>query len=310
MIGIYHSRDLDGFCSGAIIKKRHPNALMIGYDYGEPIPDIPETDTIVIADVSFPMDQMHTLSKKCKKLIWIDHHISAINGYYQWMADMQYKPFMDVILDSTKSACEGAWKYFFNRPVPPMVELLGKYDTWREANTPEWNNRILPFQYGMRAICNSLDTFPEDVLSLVPDFEIECTIAGRAIIAYQAKIDEKSCRDGAFEIDFDGYRAICLNSNNFSSITFKSIYDPARHDLMLGFKYNGKFWVVSIYTDKDIDLSKLAKARGGGGHAKAAGFEMDDITELWSNQAAISNALSHIYKQEDEAIENFVKRKL
>ncbi len=36
MIGIYHSADLDGFTSGAIIKRKYPNAKMIGYDYGNP----------------------------------------------------------------------------------------------------------------------------------------------------------------------------------------------------------------------------------------------------------------------------------
>lgn len=31
MIGLYHSEDLDGFTSGAIIKLKYPEAKMIGY---------------------------------------------------------------------------------------------------------------------------------------------------------------------------------------------------------------------------------------------------------------------------------------
>ena len=48
----------------------------------------------------------------------------------------------------------------------------------------------------------------------------------------------------------------------------------------MAFKYDGKIkkWVVSLYTTKiNIDVSKIAKLYGGGGHKGAAGFVSDDI---------------------------------
>jgi hypothetical protein len=33
----YHSADLDGHCSGAIIKQKYPDCEMIGINYGETI---------------------------------------------------------------------------------------------------------------------------------------------------------------------------------------------------------------------------------------------------------------------------------
>ena len=35
---IYHSADLDGVCSGAIMRRAFPEATMLGYDYGQPFP--------------------------------------------------------------------------------------------------------------------------------------------------------------------------------------------------------------------------------------------------------------------------------
>ena len=46
----YHSKDLDGWCSGAIVKKAHPDCVMIGIDYGDSFPwgEVSKDDIIVI----------------------------------------------------------------------------------------------------------------------------------------------------------------------------------------------------------------------------------------------------------------------
>jgi hypothetical protein len=60
MIGICHSRDLDGYTSGAILKLKYPEIKLIGYDYGQPIPwdQIPVGEAVIMADVSLPMSDM------------------------------------------------------------------------------------------------------------------------------------------------------------------------------------------------------------------------------------------------------------
>ena len=50
-----------------------------------------------------------------------------------------------------------------------------------------------------------------------------------------------------------------------------------KYDICMPFYYNGKkhAWSHSLYTNKDdVDCSYIAKALGGGGHQKAAGFTM------------------------------------
>jgi oligoribonuclease NrnB/cAMP/cGMP phosphodiesterase (DHH superfamily) len=40
---------------------------------------------------------------------------------------------------------------------------------------------------------------------------------------------------------------------------------------------------VSLYTTKDeVDCSIIAKSNGGGGHKKAAGFRVEDISKIFS----------------------------
>jgi hypothetical protein len=287
MICIYHNRDLDGFCSGAIVKRRYPDAVMIGFDYGQSLPELPEGEAIVMIDVSLPMPEMYRLAARSGwNMVWIDHHKSAIEQYKQFLlpppnplkegeTEQPCEPFLTAVLDERHAACEIAWKHLFpGERVPDVVELLGKYDTWTDFGTGEWNDLIYPFQFGMRIRCNSVETFPTNMFMPFGPHGLIAGIAseGRLVLKYQAQYSELICRASAFEMDFEGYRCICLNACGLNSETFKSVYDEGKHDIMLLFYSNGKKKTVSLYTKKNIDVSAIAKKYGGGGHKQAAGF--------------------------------------
>jgi oligoribonuclease NrnB/cAMP/cGMP phosphodiesterase (DHH superfamily) len=285
MICIYHNRDLDGYTSAAIVKLKYPFAILIGYDYGQPFPwgDIPKGMTVIMVDVSIPIIDMRALAIRSGQFTWIDHHISAINEFnLEKGKDVDLKS-INAVLENGISACEGAWKYLFpDLRIPKAVQLLGEYDTWRNSDKQRWENEILPFQFGMRERCNSAETFPLWLLTQDDEEDIiEIIKQGKTILNYNAKVNEAQCKKNAFEIEFEGLRAICLNGGGFNSDVFKSVYDESKHDIMMPFQFNGKFWVISLYTTKDhIDCSVIAKSKGGGGHKKAAGFQTTDISFL------------------------------
>jgi nanoRNase/pAp phosphatase (c-di-AMP/oligoRNAs hydrolase) len=41
-----------------------------------------------------------------------------------------------------------------------------------------------------------------------------------------------------------------------------------------------KYWTISLYTQKDIDVSVIATKWKGGGHRKACGWQVKDITKV------------------------------
>lgn len=288
MIIIYHSRDVDGFASGAICKRKYPDATLIGYDYGQPFPwdkISPEEDVIMI-DVSLPMDDMLKLARHIEgKFTWVDHHISAINEFNNFKIDGP--GWITAVLENGIAACELAWKYLFpEEPMPEAILLLGEYDTWRNQNKKKWDEEILPFQFGLRMYCTSPETFPESLFqnnTLSPVIDI--INQGDTVLMYLDQYNAGQCKKAAFEINFLGHRAICLNGGGFNSDVFKSVYDPKKHDIMMPFQFNGKFWVVSLYTTKeDVNCSHIAKMLGGGGHAKASGFQFTSgIDELFKD---------------------------
>lgn len=86
MICIYHNKDLDGYCSGAIVKLKYPDCKMIGYDYGQPLELDITGEPIIMVDVSVPMTTMKKLSQLSNhQLTWIDHHASAIKDYNEYI---------------------------------------------------------------------------------------------------------------------------------------------------------------------------------------------------------------------------------
>lgn len=285
MICFYHSKDLDGYCSGAIVKKMFPECEMIGYDYGQPFPfDKCKNEVVIMVDVSLSMRDMWILSDICS-LTWIDHHFSAIKDYHEFCNIRT--PHMITVLQDGISACEGAWNYFFEgEPMPTSVQLLGEYDTWRNKDQVRWRTKVLPFQFGMRLICNTAESFPQILLTKSADANIRGSHVlndGHTVLKYQEQSNAIACK-AAFEGIFSGYRVIALNIAGANSQAFDSVYDPTRHDIMMPFFFDGKMWKVSMYATKDdIDVSTIAKNHGGGGHKHAAGFRVNKLKDVFPN---------------------------
>ena len=176
-ICIYHSIDLDGWMSGAIVKhwwksqnklngqqvddqivieEGEPDVIvspfgtlsMLGWNHGDDIPDLSGYDKIIICDITFPTNVMtdiwHNLSQE---LVWIDHHESSIDNNSALV--------FEGIQDTKFAACELTWKYFFpNEPMPEIVRLLGRYDCFGHKGTDE-ETKVIEFQYGARQLISN-----------------------------------------------------------------------------------------------------------------------------------------------------------
>ena len=273
----FHSADLDGHCSGAIVKYKFPKCELHGITYGYKFPFniISKDDIVYMVDFSLqPVKEMIDLYNIVgKNLIWIDHHITAIENVYKENPELEFSG----IRKNGTAACILTWNYLFpDKELPKTVELLGRYDVW------DISEEILQFQYGFRT---NPDTWPNKQDELWKQcFETNTSIypilhIGKIILNYEQKQNEIYCRSCAFEITFEGLKALAVNKRLTSSQLFDSIWDNKKYDMMItfGIKKNG-FWDVSFYSDKkDIDVSKIADKYGGGGHKGAAGCQFKEL---------------------------------
>ena len=268
----YHKADLDGECSGAIVKYYHKETELFPFDYGEEFPwdKITPEDKVFMVDVSLPRNDMIKLKTSVWYFVYIDHHISKINE----LKDL----FFGGIQEDGTAACILTWKYF-NKSLktPETIKLLGYYDVWKI------DDDVLDFQYGMR----SLDTNPEnqDLWSML--FANNKLIhlikeIGRSIRKYQDKIDKKDILDFSFKTKFRDYSVLALNKTTGSSLIFKDHPDYKNVDILMVFGWIGDKWKISLYTLKDdIDVSLICKEFNGGGHRQASGFKLDILTDSW-----------------------------
>jgi oligoribonuclease NrnB/cAMP/cGMP phosphodiesterase (DHH superfamily) len=275
IICIYHSIDLDGFLSAAIVKKKFPDAKLIGWNHGEAIPDVPSNHNVVICDIAFPMEKMDEIATKSESFTWIDHHISSIKKYEEYQKTHPVKWTTNLARNGALiGACELTWKYFMKTAMPQAVKMLGAYDSFRHKGTKDEFD-ILCFELAAQAEANS----PETALAFLtmPDRNIEDMIDEGHIIFNYEKIKAIDAYKQGFPVTFNGKKFIIMNGDRMNVTNYGIDYHKDGYDGSGCFWYDGKIWHFSVYCDNDeIDCSEIAKKYGGGGHRGASGFEPSD----------------------------------
>lgn len=305
IVCFFHRTDLDGHASGALVKIKYPDAIMIGIDYADNETvdrllnkhDFLVGATIYMVDFSLSLDEMKKLSAIAKKLIWMDHHQSAIKQIIPYNIKLPIEN-METHTSFTDAGCEIVWKALFaNQPgfgseLPAFILRLGRYDVWEHGH-PD----TLAFQYGMLAEETNPQEIPWvkfnesgelniwqqlyiDFISSIDHDKIYQTLVsnGRGIMKFVQHEHKEYVNQYAFDCQFKGIPAIAVNRLRVNSSVFNSIWNPDKYKFMIAFGWTGTTWRFSLYTTHDdIDMSDIAKqiSPNGGGHRKAAGFSSE-----------------------------------
>lgn len=296
---IHHSADYDGIFCREIARKFLPDALLVGWDFGDPPIQLPDEGKIYVMDL--PLDAgtgMAEITKHLDRVVWIDHHKSSIQRVEEMGITVPgYR------IDGV-AACRLAWQYFSptsrnpqtfalpdkqaftDRTVsePLAVRLAGEYDIWDHRD----NDADVAFQFGLDAQKELQWGFllgfdgaerygPSNYCSsLVND--------GRAAMQCYAKRDADIMRSRSFKVKFEELNFLALNTARCNSNSFAALDKPETgHDGLLAFFWTGETWSVSMYHAahrKDLDLSAIAVKYGGGGHRGACGFRAEKVPFL------------------------------
>ena len=263
----FHSADLDGHCSGAIVLDKYPDCEMFGINYGDPFPwdSIEPGEVVFMVDFSLqPFTDMLRLYSACC-LVWIDHHKTALAA-----RDAAGVLFAGIQEDGI-GACALTWRHLHQSRIPYGVQLLAEYDVWKHDDA-----NCLPFQYGMRL---EISLPGSAVWPRVFGTELaDIILRGETVLAYERKQSEAYAQSCAFETSLMGLRCVAMNRMLTNSKAFDAVVDPDRHDAMLTFGYRKGRWTCSLYSAReDVDVSAVALQLGGGGHKAAAGFQCQEL---------------------------------
>lgn len=283
----YHSRDLDGWMSAAILMYSGydlDTTMYIGWDYGQPVPGIPRgVENIAIVDICFPMPVMEDLAKKYN-VLWIDHHKSSIEEFrsYPWKEGSNIIAILPQD-DELIAACELTWDHFQAKE-SELVTLLGAYDCFRHKDTTI-EMEVLHFQYGARAKMNNPNDCYRYLLAEAQD-ENSGTVSsimeiGKGIYHYLVNDTEALLKrtgkilikDGENEWLFAIVNRDRINPSNFG-INYHTRFGVDGFACW-SYDHTTRNYICSLYSEV-VDCSVIAKKLSGGGHKGAAGFVTKD----------------------------------
>lgn len=329
---IYHDADFDGKLSNEVcrfhLKRLHPDATIhsYGWDYGRPLPtDEQRTrritveggsanttyqwedyDDIYIVDLS--VDELMGRAELRDKIVWIDHHKSAIEKWDKPTfgrpendggPDYALTPFDGIRIDGV-AACRLCWQWFdrgeedyantelgkrlfIDRLVdePELLRLAGEYDVWDHRDP---NGKAL--QLGLRALS---DHKLNGLINQQFAWEIqtrgngeinhlaEAISIGHSIKSYCDKQNDEYSAAYARTLQWEGLTFCALNiGQRGNSDLLRGGLKP-EHQAGFAWRHTGDGVMVSLYHvpgHEHLDLSEIAKRHGGGGHRGACGFRV------------------------------------
>lgn len=314
---IYHDADFDGKLSNEVcrfhLSKLHPGAAIhsYGWDYGRPVPE-PQGlyfganavvhrrwdhyDAIYIVDLS--VDDLMARPELREKIVWIDHHKSAIE---KWDHIGDVTRMVGYRIDGV-AACRLCWQWFtadtgphgdprihpmdqnlpqkhnyVGREVsePELIRLAGEYDIWDHRDP---DAKVL--QFGLRSL-----TVEELNLLVSEEFAFSnggmalklAIKSGRTIKSYCDRQNDEYSSAYAQTIRWEGLTFCALNiGQRGNSDLLRGGLKP-EHDACFAWRWTGDKVLVSLYHVEGKthhDLSQIAVKYGGGGHKGACGFRL------------------------------------
>lgn len=279
IVCFYHGDDLDGHASGAIVQRWAPEVNLVPVSYDAPLPmDLVPGADVIMVDLTLKPPDMYEIQARAKSFIWIDHHEAAIGMVEDYKAEKgleRIKGFRPA--DSDKegllAACDLAWDYFFDRPKPWSIFLLGRWDV-HDLRDP-W---VEPFQFAMRAqVTDPRDQGARDLWKALLEennsLVVRLLAEGEIILRYVDREYAGYARRLVFKTELNGNRALAINRWRGGSDLFKEVEDPER-PLLISYAYSpADCFIVSLYSDNpEVNCAEIAQKYGGNGHPGAAGF--------------------------------------
>lgn len=260
----YHI-DLDGKCSGAIVRKYYGDKCeYIPYYLKDfPYDSIEKDEHIILVDCSCDFNKLLEITKN---IVWIDHHKTAIDEY-------QHLNLAGIRRDGT-AACELTWEYYYSDiKMPFIIRLLGDYDVWKF----EYGNMTNQMQTGIRLYDHEVESDNWKKWFQNSHRHMDVLGEGKIALKYRDNYYAGLIKSISYFADFEEYRAVCCNAPSASSQLFDTV--EGEYDIMIMYSHDGLEWHVSLRSKegKDIDVGAIAKKYGGGGHKYASGFRCSEL---------------------------------
>ncbi|MDP3998984.1 MAG: DHHA1 domain-containing protein [bacterium] len=267
-IVILHDGDCsDGFGGAWAAWKIFGNkADYIGVKHDNPPPQGLKNKTIYLIDFTYTEPIIRRFLRDNKLVTAIDHHATA---------ERAAKLTQDYLFDNSHSGCALAWKYFHpTKPLPVLLKHIEAVDLWR----------FLPDSAALFAYLN---LFSQDFKiwdKIIRDAENPKKLKGfiekgKIVLRYEDKRVQNLVQKNSELVKFAGYKTLAVNSANWPSQVGNELVKKLPPIGIIWSRRDNKI-IVSLRSDRSVDVGKLAKRFGGGGHPGSSGFSLPGNAKL------------------------------
>ncbi len=263
IVVLYHAECKDGFTAAwAAWKKFGTKADYIPIKLGLPPPPEIKNKIVYLLDFMYYDPYIEKFIKDNKKVVAIDHHISA-------------KDFIEKvpehIFDLNHSGAALAFKYFHpKKKIPRIVGIVEEGDLWKfkSKNVKE-----------VLAYIGLLDFDFKIWDKLISDGDKESNYQkfaekGEIIVFYEDKIIENIIINNAYPVIFEGHKIYAINALRFLKSQIGMLLSKKYPPFSLVWQRDKNRIEVSLRSNGDLNVSEIALKFGGGGHPNAAGFSL------------------------------------
>jgi len=255
---IYHANCTDGFGAAyAAWKLLGDRAEYHAAKYGESPPEV-SGKNVVVLDFSYDNATTKRLMKEAKGFLIIDHHKTAMVELH----DVTCTRF-----DMNHSGAMLAWNFFHpGKEAPRMIKFIEDRDLWR------WE---IPYSKEFSAAFDMVKFDFEEFDKYLDDSEVDnAQERGAYILAYSKTVISKISKH-ASPRKIGGKDVLVVNSPHWMSEIGAALSPKCDFAVIWYYDHDTRQVKVSLRAHHDdSDVSEVAKRFGGGGHRKAAGFNL------------------------------------
>lgn len=260
---LYHGNCPDGFAAAwAAWMNLGDSAEYVACSYGDAPPDVTKKD-VVIVDFSFKRQVMKELAARANTVLVLDHHVTAQQDLDGLEAELDN---VTVVFDMERSGATLSWKHFHGMTKCWLVDYAEDRDLWRHKLhlSKEINAYLQAGPRTFEAYTAAFEAGPERVAG----WGVGCLTWMRYYV--------DSVKGCVRRLRFLGHDDIPVVNAPYTA-TSEVVGELAEDALFaVGWHVRGNGSVAySLRSRGDFNVAELAKVCGGGGHAKAAGFNVN-----------------------------------
>ncbi len=272
IVVFYHADCMDGYASAWAMWKVFANkARYQAVRHDTPMPDFPIGAELYIVDFCYSMDELVSAAKKARKIVVLDHHISAQKDFESYQKQSPIPSNLEVNFIQNHSGCMIVWQYFQRDIEPPiLLQHIEDHDLWRHQ---------LP---QTEEICKALYLrLPVD-FSAFEKIKLPTLQREGAILMKQQQLNVNRLFKARHSVRLEKIKGLAVNAPSMFSSDLGHKLAEKSCTFGLTYFYHGKrqCYDCALRSIGDFDVSELAHKFGGGGHKNAAGFSVDQATFL------------------------------